>query len=203
MIDEFYFPSNTFGDVKMFYCAGSSGAAGNWQEWVKPRGCSLITMVCIGSGSGGGAGFTRASGAAGGGGGGGGSSGASRLIIPAFMVSDRLYIQVAIGGAGVAAGGSGNSGVGNLSYISIAPGSVAAANLYLVSGAAAATAATTGASAAAKSAICTHGSNAIRIRDIALPRRDPVVTIETAGICRAADCRGNSTTARAARHRRP
>ena len=24
MIDEFFFPSNTFGDVKMFYCSGAA-----------------------------------------------------------------------------------------------------------------------------------------------------------------------------------
>ncbi|HUC88031.1 MAG TPA: hypothetical protein VMR95_02695, partial [Candidatus Binatia bacterium] len=63
MIDEFFFPSNTFGDVKQYYCSGSTS---NWQEWVKPRACSMIYMFCLGGGGGGGAGFTRSSGDGGG-----------------------------------------------------------------------------------------------------------------------------------------
>ena len=53
------------------------------------------------------------------GGGGGGGSAVTRLLIPATFISDRLFVQVGVGGAGGSPGNSGTGG-GN-SYVSLTP----------------------------------------------------------------------------------
>jgi hypothetical protein len=78
-----------------FYAAGNS-----WQIWDKPDGCNFIHIVAIGAGSGGGGGYQRAAAANGGGGGGGASGPISTMMIPAYVLPDKLYIQVGTGGAG-------------------------------------------------------------------------------------------------------
>jgi len=116
MKDYYGLPPKTHADVQTYYPQGTN-ANGTWQQWVKPRGVSMIYMYAIGGGGGGGGGFTRVSGAAGGGGGGGGASTAS-LLIPAFFVPDVLYVQPGIGGAGSTGSGVAGSPGGH-SYVSI------------------------------------------------------------------------------------
>lgn len=70
----------------------------------------MISMMTIKGGGGGGGGFTRAAGAAGGGGGSGACSGIDRLVIPAFLVPDLLFVFVGAGGAGGAASAAGLMG---------------------------------------------------------------------------------------------
>lgn len=122
-------PRASRGDVQEFFCTG-----GVWQTWTKPRGVDRLSIVCIGSGASGGGGLTGATGSARGGGGGGGGGNIARLEIAASLLSDLLYVQVAVGGASVGAGTLGNPGA--LSYISLIPATTAA-SLVLVSGSAA------------------------------------------------------------------
>ncbi len=90
-----------------------SGAASTFFTWHKPDGCTLLYIICVGGGGGGGTGSLN--GISGGsstttaaGGGGGGAGAICKLIIPAFMLPDTLFIQPGIGGAG-AAGVTGTS----------------------------------------------------------------------------------------------
>jgi hypothetical protein len=80
--------------------------------WRKPFGISMVHILAAGGGGGGGGGFTRASGVNGGGGGGGGAGGLVKLIIPAIMVPDCLYVYCGAGGLGGSGSGvAGSSGI--------------------------------------------------------------------------------------------
>lgn len=150
-LDVFDTPFSFRGDVQIFNLPSTVNQV-QWHTWIKPRGISMIHMLLMSGGGGGGGGFTRAAAAAGGGGGSGGSSGITRVTIPAFLLPDRLYIQVGAGGQGVLSGG-GTAGSGLLSYVVIAhsvatPGTVQATNVVAVSGAAGPTGGGTGTGAA-------------------------------------------------------
>ena len=116
-----------------------SGAVNSiWYTWTKPRGVSMLNILCIGGGGGGAGGLTRASGAQGTGGGGGGSSGVTSVLIPAIFVPDVLYIRVGDGGAGGGPGSPSTAGGNGVhSYVAIAPNSTAT-NVIAISGGAAA-----------------------------------------------------------------
>jgi hypothetical protein len=111
MID---WPQPSKGDVQEFFCTG-----GVWQTWTKPKGVDMVMIFCVGSGASGGGGLTGAAGSARGGGGGGGGGGAARLLVPAILIPDALYIQVGVGGASVGAGTLGNPG--KSSFVAFAP----------------------------------------------------------------------------------
>src|ERR1043165_5257888 len=113
-IDLGFLPPSFRGDVQVFL-ANNQGI--NWQTWSKPRGISMCYMLAISGGGGGGGGFSRSAGNPGGGGGGGGCSGVSRLIVPAYVLPDVLYVQVGRGGAGGVAPGVAEDGTN--SYISL------------------------------------------------------------------------------------
>ncbi len=102
-----------------------AGLANNlqWRTWAKPRGASMVHILCLGSGAGGGGGFTRAAGNAGGGGG-GGSGAQTSLIIPAHFLPDTLYVQAGGGSLGVS---TGTAGSGVVSYVAVAPSGNSAA----------------------------------------------------------------------------
>lgn len=85
------------------------------QVWKKPAGATMVYMLTLGGGGGGGGGFTRTAGSAGGGGGSGASSGICRMLIPAILLPDTLYIQCGAGGLGGNASGAGGNGM--ISYI--------------------------------------------------------------------------------------
>lgn len=125
------FPKSGSGDVQIFN--NPSTSVDQWHTWNKPKGCSLVYILCIGGGGGGGCDVNNS------GAGGGGASGTTRVLIPASLLPDRLYIQVGAGGVGApTTGGTGSSGV--LSYVSIAPSAtITASNIVAVSGTAAAT----------------------------------------------------------------
>ena len=128
-IDLFHFPSNFKGDVQIFHANNLSTI--NHQVWTKPRGTSMTYMLAIGGGGGGGGGHQKASGTNGGGGGGGACSGLARLVVPSFLLPDRLYVQVGVGGLGGAATVAG--GAGTNSYIMFSPLVFTAANTLLSS----------------------------------------------------------------------
>jgi hypothetical protein len=120
-------PQPSKGNVQEFFCTG-----GVWQTWTKPRGVDMVMILCVGSGASGGGGLTNSAGTARGGGGGGGGGGFSRLLIPALLVPDVLFVQPGVGGASVGAGTLGNSG--NSSIIAVSPqGAFSASNYLLVS----------------------------------------------------------------------
>jgi hypothetical protein len=129
-----------------------------WHTWTKPRGKSMMNIICIGGGGGGGGGFTAAAAAARGGGGGGGSSAVTRVELPLWTVPDTLYVQIGAGGQGVGSGG-GTAGSGVLSYVAIAPNTTAS-NVIAISGAAGAVGGGTG-TGAAVGASGTAGSIAV------------------------------------------
>src|SRR5574343_336906 len=89
-------------DVKWFTPGGA--ATTTWQVWSKPRGVQMVMILAVGAGGGGGNGFSAAAGSARGGGGGGGSGAISRVIIPAILLPDVLYVSPGVGGAATAAG---------------------------------------------------------------------------------------------------
>jgi hypothetical protein len=86
----------------------------NTGYWVKPQGITMISITCIGAGGAGGCPIVGPTGGNSGSGGGAGGSGAiSTTIIPAWAVTDTLYVYIASGGTGTAvantAGGPGEA----------------------------------------------------------------------------------------------
>ena len=110
MQDMFGFVNNNKSDIQIYNSTGSSNLQG-LQMWSKPRGVSVVIMVCVSGGGGGGGGFTRAAASAGGGGGGGACSGITRFTVPAMFLPDVLYVQAGTGGLGGIAGSAGTAGL--------------------------------------------------------------------------------------------
>lgn len=95
MLDFSHLPTSTKADVQVFNC-GASGSGVGWQTWFKPRGVSMLHILCIGAGGNGGAGAVGAASTAAGGG--GGASGAqASLVVPAIFLPDALYLSVSPG----------------------------------------------------------------------------------------------------------
>ena len=93
---------------------------GTVQSWTKPAGCSWVYFLMVGAGAGGGG---PANGATTVGGGGGASGTITRLLLPATLLPDILYVYPGFGGAG-STGGFAAAG-GESSWISIAANSTA------------------------------------------------------------------------------
>lgn len=122
MIDFGSLPSFTNADVWTFVNhtkRGSSSTIGPFQSWQRPRGKSMVFILAIGGGAGGGNGFTAAAGNARGGGGGGGPAHSLKILIPAMLLPDTLYISPGAGGLGGGNGGVGSQG--DPTVISYAP----------------------------------------------------------------------------------
>jgi len=105
-----------------------------YQVWQKPRGCSMVHMVCWGGGGGGGAGFTRNPGNAGGGGGSGASSGVTRFTCAATLLPDTLYIIAGNGGLGGRPGVSSGNGTNGLNSFVLTAKTNVLPNIVLYSG---------------------------------------------------------------------
>jgi len=129
--DTFHIP-NPDDRTRIFY-ANSAAAGEAWYTYHVPRGCRFLEMFCVGGGGSGGGG-TAGSGSARTGGSGGGGSAVTRLLIPAKLVPDTLYVSVGKGGDAVGSQTTGNSGL--LSYVSVSP-LTTVNQLVCVSGAAA------------------------------------------------------------------
>lgn len=116
---------------------------GSWQVWNKPRGITMVHMLCIGPGQGGAGGYSAGGATYAGGGGGGSPGGMSSLVIPAAFLPDILYIYAAGGGLGGIAGSAAGTVPTALSAISAYPVAAAlgqAGSAYLWSSAAQGTA---------------------------------------------------------------
>jgi len=118
-------PRNGITNWKTYYAVQGTDLTTGWQTWVKPAGCTWVYILSLGSGGGGGRSNNGALTVAAGG---GGSGGYTRLLTPAFVVPDVLYVRPGAGGLGATAVGSGANGVN--SYVSMQP-NVTTANLLL------------------------------------------------------------------------
>ena len=99
MLDHSMLPQGTQSRLEVFRNQGGTTTT-DWQTWVKPRNATMVHMTLIGAGAGGGGGLTGAAGTARGGGSGGGSGAMTRILIPAYLLPDRLYLMVPRGGNG-------------------------------------------------------------------------------------------------------
>ena len=124
MIDYSNIPSIT--NHQTFFALGSS----SWQTWQKPRNINFVYITAIGGGAGGGSCSDVLGTSAGGGG--GGSSSVTKILLPAALIPDTLYIQVGRGGTGGTLGGA--SSVGEISTIAVLPNTTAV-NVIIRSGA--------------------------------------------------------------------
>ena len=118
-------PRNGITNWKTYYAVQGTDTTTGWQTWMKPAGCAWVFMFMIASGGGGGRSNNGALTVAAGG---GGSGGVSRLLIPAFVIPDILYLRPGIGGAGATTAGAGSNGI--QSYVSMQPNTTVA-NLVL------------------------------------------------------------------------
>lgn len=92
MIDLFDLPLGIGRDERVRRYIGGINGGNNWEAWDKPSWASMIMILTAGSGSGGGNGASGAAGTVRCGGGGGSSGAISRLVIPAFLLPDVLYV---------------------------------------------------------------------------------------------------------------
>jgi hypothetical protein len=127
MLDLNHLPKTGNGNIDYFYNTGGTAATFSWQTWEKPKGIGTIVITCIGAGGGGASGWCVDGSVSRNSGGGGGSGGFTRVIIPAIVLPDVLYVSVGKGGAGGASAkvaATGNIGSnGSASFVSIAPSS--------------------------------------------------------------------------------
>ena len=94
MLDTFGFPTPQNANYQEFFGGGTT------QDWVKPRGASMVRIVIIGGGGGGRRADTGAAAA------GGGSGAVTQWIGPAIFIPDVLRVAVGAGGASNANGGT-------------------------------------------------------------------------------------------------
>ena len=83
MLDIFNFPTPQQSNYQEFYGSGDTSVLPT-QDWIKPRGASMVRFMLIGAG-GGGANSSSAAGA-----GGGGSGAVTSWIGPAIFIPDIL-----------------------------------------------------------------------------------------------------------------
>jgi len=95
MLDVFNFASPQSANYQAFYGGGTT------QDWIKPRGASMVRMLLIGAG-GGGSNSTFHTG--------GGSGAITTWIGPAIFIPDQLKVVIGAGGAGGVGGGGGSLG---------------------------------------------------------------------------------------------
>lgn len=137
-IDFPFLPPGVNGDIQIF--SSPNNAITQWQQWVKPRGVTMVYMLLIGGGGGGGGGFTGVSTSARGGGAGGACSSIAVHIFPAIFLPDVLKVSVGSGGLGSTGSGVAGGNATN-SYVALGVGLTAGStipNLLAESGNAAA-----------------------------------------------------------------
>lgn len=118
MLDLGHLPTAAPQDVFWFYGNQGSGSTGMFATWTKPRGVTMVQILCLGSGASGASGAVGATAA---GGAGGGSGGQSTLIVPASYLPQTLYIRA----------GTGNTNIGTV--VSVRPHGATAASVPVAS----------------------------------------------------------------------
>jgi len=114
-------PRNGITNWSVFYAQQNTTTTNGWLSWMKPAGCSWIYIWAVGAG---GAGGRPNNGAVTNAGTGGSSGAVTRILIPATLVPDILYVRPAAGAAPPAVNNAGgNNSVA--SYLSIAPNTTA------------------------------------------------------------------------------
>jgi len=135
--DSDYLAEVNGGKVSVFTATAVFGnTLALWQTWRRPRNASQIYIFALGSGGGGGWGCDSQDQVTNRGGGGGGVGAAScSMLIDACRVPDLMYISVAMPGIGAGPTGNGsfNGENGALSYVSVRPNSIVAADLMIQS----------------------------------------------------------------------
>lgn len=109
MLDFRHLPESV--DLQVFYPGTPVETAGaaTRQVWNKPRGVKFVFVFALNAGGAGGGGRSGAAASARGGGGGGACSGAARVLLPAKLAPDRLFVGVQHGPAGGAANTAGGT----------------------------------------------------------------------------------------------
>jgi len=99
-----HLPNSTRADVQTFIGGwdGQSVAAG--KVWSKPSGVTMCHIICLGGGGGGGNGAVAGAASTSGGGGGGASGSQTAVIVPAWLLPDKLYVYAGYGGAANSSG---------------------------------------------------------------------------------------------------
>lgn len=97
--------------------------SGGWQPYVVPRGATWLYAAILSGGGGGGGGASRTAGVNGRGGGGGSMCAPMFVLMPAFLLPERIYVYVGNGGEG--GGADTNGSVGEASILAVAPSSSA------------------------------------------------------------------------------
>jgi hypothetical protein len=130
MLDTSHLPPSSFSKTDIYYCVAQSLTTTNsWQSWTKPRGCNWVYILALGGGGGGGSpnvGSVQ-------GGGGGGVTRINKVIIPAPLLPDILYVRVAMGALGATSANTSGSN-GTSSYLTTHP-STSAGCVIVASGA--------------------------------------------------------------------
>ena len=145
MLDFSHVPTRGNADVQTFI-GNQRTVTGGSQQWVKPRGISMVHILALGQG---GNGASATAGATSAGGAGGGSGAQSTLLIPARMLPDILYVSAGAGGAGTAVASIVASRPNGATYNSIP----LAQDTFLIAGGAIGNAVTAGAVGTAATAI--------------------------------------------------
>lgn len=113
---------------KIFYASGT-----DWQTYMKPPGASMIYIFMLAAGAGG---SRVANGSVTNGGGGGGSGGTSRILLPAALLPDIIYVRPGLGGLGATTANT-VGGAGATSYVGVSPTVLQQSNILQQGGAAA------------------------------------------------------------------
>jgi hypothetical protein len=116
----FDIPSENPRALVSTFVTGQQTGSTEFFTWMRPRGISMVSILCVGGGAGGGGGRGGAAASNRSGGGGGGSAGIGTYLFHACLLPDVLQVHVGIGGAGGAGGSSANGSNGSnggISYV--------------------------------------------------------------------------------------
>lgn len=140
MIDLLHLPEPDERTV-WFPGQGASTNTTGWRVWTKPRGISMVSILAIGSGGGGGGGAVanNSGGVVSAAYGGAGGAGApmAKMLFPAWMLPDKLYVLSVSGGLGGSGappilGAAGNTGgTGAPSIVAVYPNAAVSGNFIL------------------------------------------------------------------------
>ena len=96
-------PGSGITNWQVFTAQQDATTTRGWEAWLRPPGASWFFILAVSPGGGGGGGQSTAA-AARSGGGGGGSGAINRIIIPAIVMPDLLYVRVGNGGSAAPGG---------------------------------------------------------------------------------------------------